>query len=145
MSDSMKHKAPGWFMFVAVVALIWNLLGVVAFMVQVTMTPEVLAQLPQNQQDLYTTSPTWVTVAFAVAVNFGVLGCLLLVLRKNLAGLFLQISLAAVLVQCFYNFFIAKILDVYGNAAMILPIVTILIAVYLVSLAAKAKRLHWTL
>lgn len=144
MSDSAKQKVPGWFMVVAILALIWNLLGVVAFIAQVTMTPEVLAQLPQDQQDLYTAIPTWVTVAFAVAVNFGALGCLLLVLKNNLAGLFLQISLVAILVQIFYNFFIAKMFDVYGNAAIIMPIVTILIAVYLVSLAAKAKRLHWT-
>lgn len=144
MSDSMKLKAPLWFMVVAILALIWNLLGVVAFIVQVTMTPEVLAQLPQDQQALLTAMPTWVTVAFAVAVNFGALGCLLLVLKKNLAGLFLQLSLVAILVQWFYNFFIARMLDVYGNVAMVMPIVTILIAVYLVTLAAKAKRQHWT-
>lgn len=144
MSDSIKNKAPWWFMVIAIIALIWNLLGVAAFIAQVTMGPEMLAQLPQEQQDLYTAMPTWVTVAFAVAVNFGALGCLLLVLKKNLAGLFLQISLAAVLVQFSYNFFIAKMQDVYGNDAMIMPIMTILVSIYLVTLAAKAKRRHWT-
>jgi len=144
MSDSRKQNTPAWFMVVAVVALLWNLLGVLAFIMQVTMSPEMLAQLPQDQQDLFSATPTWVTVAFAVAVNFGALGCLLLILKKNLAGLFLQLSLVAVLVQFAYNFFMANTLEVYGMTAMVLPIFTILVSIYLVTLAAKAKRMHWT-
>ena len=144
MSGSTKQQAPGWFMVVAVVALLWNLLGVLAFIMQVTMSPEALAQLPQEQQDLFNAVPTWVTVAFAVAVNFGALGCLLLVLKKSLASLFLQLSLVAVLVQFSYNFFVAKMHEVLGNTAFILPFVTIVISIYLVTLAAKAKRQQWT-
>lgn len=144
MSDSMKQKAPGWFMAVAVLALLWNLMGVFAFITQVTMTPETLAQLPQNQQNLYTSIPTWVTVAYAIAVNFGVLGCLLLILKKSLAGMFLQLSLAAVLAQNFYSFFMANVLEVLGSTALVLPLLVILIAICLVVLAAKARRMHWT-
>ena len=144
MSDTMKQKAPGWFTVVAVLALLWNLLGVFAFISQVTMTPETLAALPQEQQDLYTTMPTWATVAFAVAVNFGALGSLLLVLKKNMAGMFLQLSLLAVLVQNFHSSFMTNALEVYGTQALIMPIVVIIIAIFLVVLAAKAKRMRWT-
>lgn len=144
MPDSMKQKAPGWFVVVAVLALLWNLMGVFAFITQVTMTPETLAQLPQNQQNLYTSIPTWVTVSYAIAVNFGFLGCLLLILKKNLAGMFLQLSLVAVLVQNFYSFFMANAFDVLGRTALVLPLLVILIAIGLVMLAAKAKRVHWT-
>jgi len=140
----MKQKAPGWFMAVAILALLWNLLGVFAFIAQMTMSPEVLATMPQEQQDLVTSMPTWATVAFAVAVNFGALGSLLLVLKKSLAGLFLQLSLAGILVQNFYGFFMTNALEASGNIALVMPIVVILIAIYLVYLAAKAKRLGWT-
>jgi len=92
---------------------------------------------------LVTSMPTWATVAFAVAVNFGALGSLLLVLKKSLAGLFLQLSLAGILVQNFYGFFMTNALEVSGNIALVMPIVVILIAIYLVYLAAKAKRLGW--
>lgn len=144
MSDTMKGKAPGWFMVVAVLALLWNLMGVFIFITQMTMSPEVLATLPQGQQDFYNTMPTWATVAFAVAVNFGALGSLLLVLKKNMAALFLQLSLAGVVVQNVYSFFMSNALEVFDTADLIMPILVVLISIFLVVLAAKAKRMKWT-
>ena len=43
MSNLAKNKAPSWFMIVSVVLLIRNLLGVIAYLHQVTMGPEALA------------------------------------------------------------------------------------------------------
>lgn len=86
-------------------------------------------------------APAWF---MAVAVNFGALGCLLLILSKNLAGLFLQLSLVAILVQNFHTFFMANALEVLGSSAFAVPLLLILIAICLVTLAAKARRMHWT-
>ncbi len=144
MSDTMKGQAPGWFMVVAVLALLWNLLGVFVFIAQMTMSPEALATLPQEQQDLLTSMPTWATVAFAVAVNFGALGSLLLVLKKNMAGIFLQLSLLAVLVQNFHGFIMTNAMDFLKTQDLIMPIMIIVVAILLVVLAAKAKRMRWT-
>ena len=46
------NTIPSWFKIVAVVALVWNLLGVMAFVGQMMMTPEMVAELPQAEQDL---------------------------------------------------------------------------------------------
>lgn len=131
-------------MVVAVVLFVWNLLGVMAYIMQVTMSPEVMATLPDAQRELYENTPTWATAAFAVAVHGGALGCLLLILKKNLAGLLLQLSLAGVLVQMYHSFFISKNFDVFGPGAMVMPVMVIIIAIYLVTLAAKAKARKWT-
>jgi len=144
MPEAMRIKAPTWFMVVAVVLFVWNLLGVMAYIMQVTMSPEVLAALPDAQRELYENTPTWATAAFAVAVHGGALGCLLLILKKNLAGLLLQLSLAGVLVQMYHSFFLAKNFDVFGPGAMVMPIMVMVIAIYLVTLAAKAKARKWT-
>ena len=80
-----------------------------------------------------------------VAVNGGALGCLLLLLKRNLAGLFLQFSLAGVAVQMFHSFFMSNSFEVFGPGGMVMPVMVIIIAVYLVMLAAKAKADHWTL
>ena len=144
MSGELNSKAPKWFMIVAGVLLVWNLLGVVAYIMQVMMTPEALAALPSEQRQLYESTPAWATAAFAVAVNFGALGCVLLLLRKSLAGLFLQLSLAGVLVQMFHSFFMSKSFEVFGPGGMVMPIMVMLIAIYLVILAAKAKNNRWT-
>jgi len=145
MSDTSKNNAPKWFTVVAVVLLVWNLLGVMAYVMQVTMSPEVIAALPDAQRQLYENTPNWATAAFAVAVNGGALGCLLLLLKRNLAGLFLQLSLAGVAVQMFHSFFMSNSFEVFGPGGMVMPVMVIIIAVYLVMLAAKAKADHWTL
>jgi len=144
MSETSKRKAPGWFMIVAVVAFIWNSLGVMAYIAQATMSPEALAALPEAQRELMENTPAWATAAFAIAVHGGALGCLLLILKKNLAGLFLQLSLAGVLVQMFHSFFMSKSFEVFGPGGIVMPVMVIVIAVYLVTLAAKAKAQKWT-
>ncbi len=144
MSDTAKKKAPSWFMIVAVVLLIWNLLGVIAYLHQVTMSPEALTALPETERQLLENTPAWATAAFAVAVNCGMLGCLLLLLKKNLAGLFLQLSLAGVLVQMYHAFFIARAIDVLGPRGVVMPVLVIVIAIFLVVLAARAKANQWT-
>ena len=144
MSDNTTKKSPTWFTVVAAVLLVWNLLGVMAYVMNVTMSPDAVAALPEAQRQLYENTPTWATAAFAVAVNGGALGCVLLLLKKNLAGLVLQLSLAGVLVQMFHAFFISNSFEVFGPGGLVMPIMVVVIAVYLVWLAARAKASHWT-
>ncbi len=144
MSETAKNKAPVWFMVVAGILFVWNLLGVMAYIMQVTMSPDALAALPDAQRQLYENTPEWATAAFAIAVNGGALGCLLLLLKRNLAGLFLQLSLAGALVQMFHSFFMSKSFEVFGPGGIVMPVMVILIAIYLVMLAARAKNNHWT-
>jgi len=144
MVEETNKQSPKWFMVVASVLLVWNLLGVMAYIAQVTMGPEALAALPDEQRQLIENTPAWATAAFAVAVNFGALGCLLLLLKRNLAGLFLQLSLAGVVVQMFHAFFISNSYEVYGPGGLFMPVMVLVIAIYLVTLAAKAKAHRWT-
>ena len=144
MVEETNKQAPKWFMVVAAVLLVWNLIGVMAYIAQVMMSPESLAALPDEQRQIIENTPAWATAAFAIAVNFGALGCLLLLLRRNLAGLFLQLSLAGVVVQMFHAFFMTKSFEVYGPGGLVMPVIVIVIAIYLVTLAAKAKAHRWT-
>ena len=144
MSEVAKNGVPKWFTVVAAVLLVWNLLGVMAYIMQVTMSPDALAALPDAQREIIENTPDWATAAFAVAVNGGALGCLLLLLKRNLAGLFLQLSLAGVVVQMFHSFFMSRSIEVFGPGSLIMPVMVLIIAVYLVMLAAKAKARHWT-
>jgi len=146
MEKSMSEdtiKAPAWFTVVAAVMLVWNLLGVMAYIAQVTMTPEAMAALPDAQRQLYETTPAWATAAFAIAVNGGALGCLFLLLKKNLAAIFLQLSLLGVLVQMYHSFFMTKAFEVFGPGGLVMPVMVLVIAIYLVTLAAKAKARRW--
>lgn len=143
MSEIENYKAPIWFTIVSVLLLAWNFLGVMAYISQVTMGPEVLAALPDAQRQILENTPVWATAAFAIAVNGGALGCLLLLIKNKLAGLFLQLSLAGVLVQMFHSFFMTNSFEVFGPGAVIMPVMVLIIAVFLVVLAAKARSKLW--
>jgi hypothetical protein len=137
-------ETPRWFLIVAGLALVWNLLGVVAYIMRVTMRPEVFTEMPETQRQTLESTPKWAIAAFAVAVNCGALGSLLLLLKRNLAGLFLQLSLAGVLVQMFHSLFISKAVEIFGPGELIVPILVLVIAVCLVLLAYRAQKKGWT-
>lgn len=144
MPRTASYKIPIWFWIVVGGLLVWNLIGVMAYITQVTMSPEALAALPDAQRQIDENTPEWAIAAFAIAVNGGALGCLLLLLRKNLAGLFLWLSLAGVLVQMYHSFFTNRLFEVFGAGGMLLPFMVVVIAIYLVTLASRAKTNRWT-
>lgn len=143
MNELTAAPRPGWFTVVAVIALIWNLLGLAAFVMQLMMTPEMIAALPEAEQELYKTLPLWALVAFGAAVIGGSLGCLMLAIRRALAVPLLLISLVGVCVQMTHSFFFSKTFEVYGPGGMIMPIMVLLIAVFLLWLSVHAKSNYW--
>jgi hypothetical protein len=143
MSENNSSSAPKWFVILALVALVWNLMGVAAYVMQVTMPPEQMAALPEAQRALYESTPAWATAAFAIAVNFGVLGCFFLLLKRTWAYPFLLLSLAGVVLQMIHSFFMSKSLEVFGPSSAIMPIMVMVIAIYLVVLTRSAKAKGW--
>lgn len=105
MAETSRVKLPLWFWIVSVIALVWNILGIGAYFAQVSMTPEIMAALPQEQQDMYAKLPVWYMIVFALAVFGGALGCMGLLLRKKWAYLVLLISAVAVVIQMSYVVF----------------------------------------
>ena len=138
-----KKPVPRWFIVTAALAVVWNLLGVAAFVMQISMTPEMIAELPEAQQVLLESMPQWVLIAFAIAVFGGVLGALGLVLRKVWSLLFLWLSLFAVLAQQSYTFLMSDTLQVMGVQAAVMPALFTIIAVALVMIARNANTRHW--
>jgi hypothetical protein len=146
MNDATNNAittAPKWFVFLVIVLTIWNLMGVMAFVMQMTMTAEQIAALPEKEQMLYQDIPLWVNIAFGCAVFGGALGCIALVLKKAIALPILFISLAGVIVQMFHAFVIANSFEVYGPGGTIMPIMVVVVALYLVWLANNSKVKGW--
>ena len=137
-TSSTKPNTAFW--IIGIVALLWNLMGVLAYIQQAYMTAEDLAALPADQQALYENVPAWVTAAFALAVFGGALGCILLLLRKKLATFVFIISFISILAQMTYNFFMSKAMEVYGPGGMIMPLMVVLIGGFLIWYSKKMER-----
>ncbi len=137
------NKPKIWFWIVSAVALVWNLMGVMAYITQVTMSPEALQALPENQRALYESVPSWATMAFAIAIWGGVIGCVLLLLRRKQATPVLILSLAGILVQMYHSFFISNSFEVFGPGGLVMPIMIVVMGIWLIWLSRKATANGW--
>jgi hypothetical protein len=136
-------KPTSVFWIIAVIAFIWNIMGVMAYLGQAFMTDEVKTLLPEVEREMYENRPAWATAAFAFAVFGGFLGALALLLRKKVAKLLFLVSLIGILIQMIYNFIIVNSLEVYGPGGMIMPAMIIIIGIFLYLYSKKAISNHW--
>ena len=138
-----KTKPPTWFWVVSVLALIWNLMGVLNYLAQAFIT-EIKAEYTVEQLTLIEGRPAWVTAAFAIAVWGGLLGCIALLIRKRWARPLLLISLLGIVAQTGYNLFATDALAVFGSLmGLVIPLIVVIIGILLVLIAKIADRKHW--
>ena len=96
MNDSLAGKVPWNYWLISGVTLIYNGAGVVNFMSQ--MSAESVADLPESYRLVVEARPDWATIAFAVAVFGGLVGCILLLMRNSVAYYIFGASLAGAIV-----------------------------------------------
>jgi hypothetical protein len=143
MADRVENRAPGWFWVVALLVLLWEAGGVVAYLMQVTMTADQMRALPEGQRQLYTILPGWITAAFAVAVWLGLSGAIGLLMRQGWARSMFIVSLVAAIVQFGWVFAVGKAHVLIGPSAIPMPAAIILIGAALVWFAGYARAKGW--
>ena len=134
------HSIPKWFKPVVIIALLWNLIGVINFFVQINLSEEAIAILPEAEQALMNSTPLWSLVAFAIGVFGGSIGSLGLLIQKKWAFYPLLFSLIGVVAQMTYWLFFTKAIEVYGSGTYTMPVLVILVAVFLLRLAKKGIK-----
>lgn len=144
MTIDSAVRPPRWFRVVATLALLWMLAGVGAWIADLLMTDAALAGLSEGQRTLYTTRPSWVFVVYGVAVFSGLAGAVALLMRRSWAVPALGLSLAALLVQFGYTFFVMDAIGHIGaQAAVPLPATVALIGVAVLWFARASARRGW--
>lgn len=101
---NINNKPGTGYWIIAVIVVLWNIMGVMAYLGQhLLMTDELKATLPTEQIELINSSPGWLNIVFAIGVFSGLLGAILLIVRKKLAIPMFALSLVMVLVQNIYG------------------------------------------
>lgn len=137
MTENSTQKPPIWFWIIAVIGLIWNGMGVNAYLQQAFNTESHRAMYTQEQLDIVANTPTWVTAAFAIAVFAGFFGFVFILLRKKSGYTLMLLSLLAVLIQMSY-------ILINGYASSIsMTIMIIVFAIIFVLLARLFKQKGW--
>ncbi len=144
MTANETTKPPMWFWIVSVLALLWNLMGVYAYLMDAYMKDEMMASYSEAQKAIFETQPTWLTAAYAIGVFAGALGCIGLLIRKKWAKPVFVLSLLAVLARTLYYFFMTDATEVFDMIqGTILPIVVIIVSGLLIILARIAEERKW--
>lgn len=144
VASAYPSRPPWWYWAAAIIALLWTLLGVIAWTMDLMMDPAALAELPANQQALYVARPAWVFVLYAVAVFSGFIGAIGLLLRQRWVTTLFLLSLAAVVVQFGYILFGMDAIELLGpGEALPFPLTIVLFGVFLLWFARYARRHAW--
>ena len=137
MNTITKPTPLDWLIYI--VALFWNFMGIIAYLGQAFISDDALKMLPEENQLYFSYVPAWVTAAFAVAVFGGFLGAIGLIIRKKWAYFLFVISFLALVAQHVYNFFIQNYIEMTGSQ-MILPIVTFIVALFLIYFSKQKSQ-----
>jgi hypothetical protein len=111
-----RARAPWQLWVVGVLALLWNGMGAFDYVMTQTRNAEYMSSFTQQQLDYFYGFPAWVVAAWALAVWGGVLGSVLLLLRKRVAEPVFLVSLVAMVVTTVHNFVLSNGLEIVDGA-----------------------------
>lgn len=130
----LKSKVPTYFWIIAVLALLWNLMGAFAFITDMMATPAVLAETYTPEQIKFLdTYPSWTKVFYGIATIGGLIACIGLLMRKRWALGFFCLSLLGVLIQQGHSILMTNAREYFGDVAgLYMPIAITVIAILLI-------------
>ena len=135
MSSSVKPSTAFW--VIAIIATLWNLMGVAMYMYMATTTPESVAEnYGAAFAEIFVTKPAWATGAFAIGVFGGLLGCIGLLLRKAWSKILFIISLIGIIVHDIWGVMAGTLAHI-GSFDKFMTVVVVLIAIFLIWFASK--------
>ena len=132
MSEMQASRTPRHLWIVGIVALLWNLVGAWDYIMTETKNEAYMSQFTPEQLEFFYGFPVWLVAFWAVAVWGGVLGAVLLLMRRKLAVPVLVVSLLCMVVTAIHNYGFAGGADVVGSTGVFFSAVIFAIALALI-------------
>jgi hypothetical protein len=143
LSEQHKASVPLWFWIIAVVALLWNLIGCAIFFSEVFAKEAMMESMTEAQKEWTRSTPSWIYFVFAISVSTGLAGSISLLMRKALSVPLFAVSVVAVLIQMLYTMLIAGGLQVMGPSGAGMPAVVIVLSIAWLSFSLFSKGKGW--
>ena len=142
LSDDQLGRVPvpAWYWAVVAAGLLFEIVGIYAFYLQMTSDPR---SLPIDQRALAETLPTLTLVAYGMAVASGLAGAIALLARWPWASAALLLSLIAMAVQFASTLLGTTARGTTPSADLLGPILILLCAYGLWQFAKIAQRREW--
>lgn len=127
---SRNNMVPKTFWAVGVGLLLWNIIGDVAYLTQVTADLDALARTDPVTARAFASMPSWAWGVYATGVWSGTLASILLLMRRKWALWAFVLSLAAVVVQFGRTFLATDLIAEKGVSSAIFPMVIFAIGLF---------------
>ena len=123
---------------VGVIALLWNAMGVFDYLMTDTKNESYMSKFTPEQLEYFYGFPAWLIAAWAIAVWGGLLGAVMLLLRKRCAAQIFLVSLIAMVVVTIQNYVLSNGLEVMGGAGPVVFTGVIFVVSVVLFLYARA-------
>lgn len=129
MTTSQKPSTLFW--IIAIVLLLWNLMGASAFIVDTFFTDTLAGTYNEEQMNAINATPIWSKVLYGISTIGGLVAAILLITRKTGAIKVYAISLIAIIIHTVYNIGFAGAMELFGvGEGLIFPLVIIVLAIF---------------
>jgi len=132
MTEAQSPRAPRHLWIVGVLALLWNLMGALDYVMTEIRYEGYMSQYSQEQLDYFYSFPAWAVALWALAVWGGVAGTVLLLMRRKLAFQVFLVSFVCMVAVTIQNYAFAGAADVTGGMGVFFSVVIFAISLALV-------------
>ena len=143
MNCEQRTLVPVWYWVIPVMALLWNMMGCAAFLMEVFAQEAMMESMSEAQKDWARAIPSWIYFVYALAVTTGVAGSIGLFMQKAWSVPLFAFCVVAVIVQMGYTILIAGGLQVMGPSGLVMPVLVIVFASALLWFSWFAKGKSW--
>ena len=106
-----------WHLWViGIVALVWSAMGALDYVMTQTRNEAYMSSFTPEQLSFFYGIPAWAVATWAIAVWGGVLGAILLLIRRRHAVWVFLASLIAMVITTFQNYVLSNGMEIMGDA-----------------------------
>ncbi|WP_394747738.1 hypothetical protein [Spongiimicrobium salis] len=130
---------------IAIIALLWNLIGVFFFIFDnFLITEEILAAMPEADRNLRESAPAWGPVVYGIATIGGVLASICMLMRRKLQIPLFLISLLAIIVQMGYGWVVQKSAEVLEpGMGIVFPAIVVALGLFFFFYSKRIVKKEW--
>lgn len=138
--NTTTGKTPWHLWVIGILALPWNAMGAFDYLMTQTQSEWYMGQFTPEQLDFFYGFPAWLVAFWAIAVWGGVLGAILLLMRKKAAAPVLLVSFLCMLVTAIRNYVFADGIEAMGSFGAIFSVVIFVVSLFLVFYSKAMKK-----
>jgi hypothetical protein len=122
------QRTPWHLWLVGVLAFLWDSMGAFDYLMTQTQNESYMSRFTPEQLEFFYGFPTWVVAFWAIAIWGGLLGAVLLLLRRRLAVPVLLGSFLAMTITAIHNFLLSNGLEIMGGSDLVFSVVIFVFA-----------------